>query len=108
MNNGGALIPVLIRLACIRIGLHLCQHLVRNAPDDIRVRSHDAKRDRPWRIRPEDESDGAYTGFGCQSSGYLLAKPVYEIVSVLCIRRQNDHLGEVWIGQLGIVGEPEA
>ena len=108
MLDGGALIPVFVRLAHMRICLHLRQYLIGDRSYHLWVRPHNAERNRPGRIRPKDKPVGAKARFGGDSRRHLLAKTKDELVSLLRIRSQDDHLGEVWNRQIRIVGEPEA
>src|SRR5258708_11832325 len=107
MDDRSALRPVFVRLSDIRVGLHLRQYLIRYHTNFVRVRTNDAECNRKGRIGAKDKLNRPHTGFGSESCGDLLTKTQDELISFLRIRRQDHHLGKVWVRQFGIVGEPE-
>src|SRR5258708_9987397 len=92
----------------MRIRLHLCQYLIRDRSYHQWVWTHNAERNRPRRIWPKDKPVCAEARFRGDSRCRLLAKTINELISLLRIRRQDDHFGEVWNRHIWIVGEPEA
>src|SRR5262249_48298740 len=90
------------------IRLHFSQYLVRNGSHHIQVGPHDAKSDWPWRIGSENKTHGANASFRCESKSHLLPKTYDELVTLLFVRRENDHFGKAWIRKFWIIGKPEA
>src|SRR5689334_16892344 len=107
MNSRSALGPVFICLPHIGVRLHLRQNLICNSAHLCRVGPHYTESNRPWRIGTKHKSNCTNTSLRSESCCDLVPKTIDELVSLLRVGRQNDHLRKIWIRQFGIVGQPE-
>src|SRR3984893_16877993 len=107
MGDRSTLRPVFVCLSHVGIGLHLCQYLICDRAYHGRVRTHNAESNRPGRIRTKDKPDCANPCLRSETCRNLLPKTKHELISLLRVRRQDNHLGEVRIWQFWIVGKPE-